>query len=103
MLPRITPDSTLKNIYADFIRKLRETVFAGDIRTDYAARLAVATDNSIYQVIPQAVLNPRNMQDIVIALTIAQEAHYREHIKFAPRGGGTATNGQSLTAGIIID
>ncbi len=103
MLPQIIPNATLDNNYAIYLKNLRTTAFSGDIRTDYAARLAVATDNSIYQVIPQAVLTPRKIQDIVIALLLAQDEKFRAHIKFSPRGGGTATNGQSLSAGIIID
>jgi FAD/FMN-containing dehydrogenase/Fe-S oxidoreductase len=103
MLPRITPESTLDSHYAAYINNLRKAGFNGEIHTDYAARLAVATDNSIYQVIPQAVLNPRQTQDIAIALALAHTEKYQAHIKFSPRGGGTGTNGQSLSAGIIID
>jgi FAD/FMN-containing dehydrogenase/Fe-S oxidoreductase len=103
MLPRITPEATLNSTYRAYINNLRRTAFAGEIHTDYAARLAVATDNSIYQVIPQAVLNPRHTQDIAIALALAHTEKYQAHIKFSPRGGGTGTNGQSLSAGIIID
>jgi len=102
MLPRLTPDDTLKQIYRNYIIALRATDFSGEIRTDYAARLAVATDNSIYQVIPQAVLFPRNTHDISIILKLSQPVEFQQ-IKFAPRGGGTGTNGQSLSAGIIID
>jgi FAD/FMN-containing dehydrogenase/Fe-S oxidoreductase len=103
MLPRISPESTLDSHYDAYINNLRRTAFAGEIHTDYAARLAVATDNSIYQVIPQAVLNPRHTQDIAIALALAHTEKYQAHIKFSPRGGGTGTNGQSLSTGIIID
>jgi FAD/FMN-containing dehydrogenase/Fe-S oxidoreductase len=103
MLPRITPDDTLENSYYAYIKNLRETIFSGEIHTDYAARLAVATDNSIYQIIPQAVIHPRNTQDLEIALTLSHTEKYREHITFSPRGGGTGTNGQSLSSGIIVD
>ncbi len=84
-------------IYEKFISALRSTDFSGEIRTDYAARLSVATDNSIYQVIPQAVLFPKNTKDISCILQLKQK-----EIKFSARGGGTGANGQSLSAGIII-
>jgi FAD/FMN-containing dehydrogenase/ferredoxin len=103
MLPRITPEATVENSYSAYIKALSDTAFDGEIHIDYAARLAVATDNSIYQVIPQAVIHPRHTQDIMTALALAHTEPYREHIKFSPRGGGTGTNGQSLSAGIIID
>lgn len=102
MLPRITPDDTLIKIYQDFLTCLRTTSFSGQIQTDYATRLSVATDNSIYQVIPQAVIFPKNTNDISIALKLAHEKKFHE-IAFSARGGGTATNGQSLSPGIIID
>ncbi|EKD72701.1 MAG: hypothetical protein ACD_45C00608G0003 [uncultured bacterium] len=102
ILPRITPEYTIEKTYRDFLTYLRASRFYGEIRTDYAARLAVATDNSIYQVIPQAVILPKSTEDIVLAMKLSQQPPFHS-IQFAPRGGGTATNGQSLSAGIIID
>lgn len=102
MLPRITPNDTLDRLYQAYIKALRETDFLGDIRTDYATRLTVATDNSIYQIIPQAVLFPRSTKDISIILQLGHQLAFRA-VRFAARGGGTGPNGQSLSAGIIID
>lgn len=102
MLPRISPDTTLQKNYQNYLMALRNTAFNGEIRTDYAARLTVATDNSIYQVIPQAVIYPRNTADIAALLQLSQQENFRT-IQFTPRGGGTGTNGQSLSSGIIID
>lgn len=102
MLPRINPDNLTQKNYSEYLRLLKNRGFSGEIRVDYAARLSVATDNSIYQVIPEAVIYPRSTNDIVLALTLSQQAEHRD-IRFAARGGGTATNGQSLSAGIIID
>jgi FAD/FMN-containing dehydrogenase/Fe-S oxidoreductase len=102
MLPRLSPEYTLEKPYQDYLLALKNTTFSGDIRTDFAARLAVATDNSVYQVIPQAVILPKTTQDISIALQLCQQDPF-SHIQFSPRGGGTGTNGQSLTKGIIID
>jgi len=100
MLPRITPDNLIAKNYRDYLASLAAEGFSGEIRTDYAARLTVATDNSIYQVIPQAVIFPRTTEDIALALRLSQPF---QHVRFSPRGGGTGTNGQSLSAGIIID
>ncbi|MHB1948779.1 MAG: FAD-binding and (Fe-S)-binding domain-containing protein [Gammaproteobacteria bacterium] len=102
MLPNISPEFTLTQIYQDYLGDLSKIAPNLDIRTDYAARLAVATDNSIYQVIPQAVIFPKSTTDISKLLELASQQKYHK-IKFCPRGGGTSTNGQSLSAGIIID
>ena len=103
MLPRIAPEFFVDPTYQDFLRDLTLSVFSGDIHSDYAARLSVAVDNSIYQVIPQAVIFPRDTNDIAVILKLASYEKYKNTIQFCARGGGTSTNGQSLTAGIIID
>jgi FAD/FMN-containing dehydrogenase len=102
MLPSIKHSSHLPEIFNLFVGKLKSKHFTGDIDASYSARLAVATDNSIYQQLPQLVLHPRTQQDIVILATTANEAQFNA-IKFSARGGGTGTNGKSLTPGIIVD
>jgi FAD/FMN-containing dehydrogenase/Fe-S oxidoreductase len=61
-----------------------------------------ATDNSIYQLAPQAILFPRHELDVVRIAKLAGEARFSA-LKFTPRGGGTGTNGQSLTDGLSVD
>lgn len=102
MLPRIEPEFTISANYRAFIKDIDPAVFSGEIKTDYATRLSMAVDNSIYQVIPQAVIFPRKTEDIAALLKLAHQDKYHD-IQFCARGGGTSTNGQSLTAGIIID
>ena len=95
---QITPEIVLR-----FLSKLQEGNFLGDVHKDYATRLVTATDNSIYQVVPQAVVFPKNFNDIEEIFKIANEKQFRKTIKITPRGGGTGTNGQSLTKGIVLD
>ncbi|MDO6489532.1 FAD-binding and (Fe-S)-binding domain-containing protein [Colwellia sp. 6_MG-2023] len=102
MLPRIDHQTHLSPLYDNFVRALKAKNFTGDISAKYSARLAVATDNSIYQQLPQLVINPRTQQDIILLAKTASEDNYSD-IKFSARGGGTGTNGQSLTPGIIVD
>lgn len=102
MLPRIASEGIIDKVYYAFLSALKCSAFSGEIRSDYAARLAVATDNSIYQVVPQAVIFPKHTHDISIALQLGQQKAFHT-IQFVPRGGGTGTNGQSLSAGIVID
>jgi len=102
MLPRIDHQTHLSPLYDNFVSTLKAKNFTGDISAKYSTRLAVATDNSVYQQLPQLVINPRTQQDIVLLTKIASEDNFSE-IKFSARGGGTGTNGQSLTPGIIVD
>jgi FAD/FMN-containing dehydrogenase len=64
MLPHISHQSHLPPLYDAFICALKDQRFSGDINASYSARLAVATDNSIYQQLPQLVIQPRSKADI---------------------------------------
>ncbi len=102
MLPKLPPEQTLSPLVLDYTAALQAAGFAGDIETSYAARLAVATDNSVYQALPQAVLLPRSMADLQTISRIAQAPAFVA-LKFSPRGGGTGTNGQALTEHLVVD
>ncbi|WNO61112.1 FAD-binding and (Fe-S)-binding domain-containing protein [Rheinheimera sp. MMS21-TC3] len=102
MIPKLVPEQALDASVVAYTQALKAAGFSGDIETTYASRLAVATDNSVYQVLPQAVLLPRTTEDLVILSSLGQTSTF-SHIKFSPRGGGTGTNGQSLTEHVVVD
>lgn len=79
-----------------------EKHFDGDIDRSDAARQVFSTDNSIYQREPQAVVYPKHSGDLVTIARLMDEEPFRNVI-VTPRGGGTGTNGQSLTDGIVVD
>jgi len=99
-LPILDPRSTLDEAYQAYLNALSAAGFSGDIEVSYASRLAVATDNSIYQRLPQAVVLPKSLADLSLCGQIANQF---PTVRFSPRGGGTGTNGQSLTSGIVVD
>jgi FAD/FMN-containing dehydrogenase/Fe-S oxidoreductase len=99
-LPILVPQSALHQDVQQYIVELEKSVYAGDIEVSYSSRLAVATDNSIYQQLPQAVLHPKSTQDLSIITSVANAW---PKVTFSARGGGTGTNGQSLTPGIVVD
>ncbi len=103
MIPQINCYEISSPEVISFLSKLRKSDFLGDIQNDYATRIVNSTDNSIYQVLPQAVVFPKNSSDISKVLKISHEKQFRETIKITPRGGGTGTNGQSLSEGIVLD
>ena len=100
MLPVVSAESVLNKNYHHFLESLKHSDFVGDIETRYSSRLAVATDNSVYQSLPQGVVFPKSILDLTLLGKMASE---HQGICFSARGGGTGTNGQSLTSGIIVD
>jgi len=102
MIPNLSHNENIKQDYFAFLKALLNTNYSGEISKSYASRLALATDNSVYQWLPQAVIFPKSTQDIVEICQLAQSAEFSD-VRFSPRGGGTGTNGQSLTDGIILD
>ncbi|MBU3827122.1 MAG: FAD-binding oxidoreductase [Candidatus Anaerobiospirillum merdipullorum] len=102
MIPRIANLSKVQPLYAQYAAALRQTAFSGDIDEDYATRLLGATDNSVYQAMPQVVLFPKNEADVILAMQVGQREEFRS-LFFTARGGGTGTNGQSLNYGVMLD
>ncbi len=102
MIPRLSQVETTEALYLDYIDALKHNGFAGDLNPDYANRIVLSTDNSIYQMLPQGVLYPKSAEDLVLIATLADEQRFAE-VKLSARGGGTGTNGQSLTDGLIVD
>ena len=102
MLPRLKNIPQLSPLVIDYLQELQAQHFEGDIASNYADRLSLATDNSVYQQLPQAVLFPKSVADVVRLTKLGQLEKYRS-LTFTPRGGGTGTNGQSINNNIIVD
>lgn len=102
MIPRISEIDSTQQLYLDFIENLKQSHFQGELNPDYANRVVLATDNSIYQILPQGVLYPKSLEDLVLIAGLAAKPRYKE-VVLSARGGGTGTNGQSLTDGLIVD
>jgi FAD/FMN-containing dehydrogenase/Fe-S oxidoreductase len=90
------------SLISAYLAELRLRGFEGDVGQSHADRTVFATDNSIYQVAPQAILFPRHEVDVVRIAKLAGEDRFSA-LTFTPRGGGTGTNGQSLTGGVSVD
>lgn len=88
------------------IDRFRQALFAlgfeGDMENGLGAREVASTDNSIYWVLPTAVVYPRCAQD-VIRIVRAATADSAAPLALCARGGNTGTNGQSLSQGVIVD
>lgn len=102
MLPRLATIPHSDPLIQTYLDALKAQNFTGDIADSYAERLSLATDNSVYQALPQAILFPRTVADVVILTLLANRPEFQS-LTFTPRGGGTGTNGQSLNHNIIVD
>ncbi|MDD2056457.1 FAD-binding oxidoreductase [Pseudomonas sp. GD03860] len=101
MIARLTGTAPA-TLYPDFLDALRSAGFRGQLSADYATRTVLATDNSIYQRLPQAAVFPVDADDVARIATLMAEPRFKA-VKLTPRGGGTGTNGQSLTDGVVVD
>jgi FAD/FMN-containing dehydrogenase/Fe-S oxidoreductase len=102
MIPNIDNPNAPKAQYLEFLDRLRESRFSGDVSSEYAERIVLSTDNSIYQMLPQGVIYPKNIEDLSIVASLANQQTFNG-VVLTPRGGGTGTNGQSLTDGLVVD
>ncbi len=102
MIPQISQAPGVVQLVLNFLQELEQQGFTGDTATSYADRLTMSTDNSIYQLLPDAVVFPRSTADVALIARLAAQERYSSLI-FTPRGGGTGTNGQALNQGIIVD
>lgn len=101
-LPKLVAERGLPQVYQTFLQALAKTSYSGDVDVSYSGRLIAATDNSVYQQLPQGVLYPKSVIDLQIITSLAAEQRFAD-VQFSPRGGGTGTNGQSLTPGLVVD
>ena len=99
-MTKIAPDPsfTLKQLPPEISTKLQQNV-EGEVLVDGASRGRYATDASIYQQFPIAVLIPKSAHDIEVALELANASG----IPVLPRGGGTSQCGQTTGAALVID
>jgi len=102
MIARLSSPKTQNTTYEAFLGALHAAGFQGEIARRYGDRTVLATDNSIYQRLPQAAVFPLDEQDVaILSRLVAEPAH--SAVVLTPRGGGTGTNGQSLTEGVVVD
>lgn len=81
-----------------FTRRLRDHV-QGEVMDDAFSRGRYATDASIYQIMPRAVVVPRSSDDVRNVISLARE----DGVSVLPRGGGTSQCGQTVNDAIVID
>src|SRR5262245_31707418 len=74
-------------------------LIAGDVRCDEVLLRLYASDASIYELTPLAVVRPRSASDVSAVVKYAAEKQLPIHA----RGAGTGLAGESLGRGLVVD
>ena len=82
----------------DFERDLRLHI-RGEVSFDQVTLGLYATDASIYQIMPVALVVPRDQADVCAAVQIAAQ----HKVSILPRGSGTTLDGQAVSRAMVID
>ena len=72
---------------------------SGEVLSDRFSRGRYATDASVYQMMPQGVVVPKDINDVRVCLQAARD----EGVSVVARGGGTSQCGQTVNNGIVLD
>jgi FAD/FMN-containing dehydrogenase/Fe-S oxidoreductase len=74
-------------------------IVRGDVYADILHRVAYSTDASIYRIVPQCVVAPRDAVDVAAVVGYA----LAEAIPVVARGAGSGLAGESLSGGIVLN
>ncbi|MCP4427860.1 MAG: FAD-binding protein [Chloroflexi bacterium] len=72
---------------------------AGELHADAYNRVLYSADASIYQVMPHAVLVPKTIDDVQMAVSLAAQ----HQIPILPRTAGSSLAGQAVNEALVID
>ena len=82
----------------DYLAELGKRT-GGDIRTDSINRVLYSTDSSIYQVMPYAVVLPKNIEELHAGVELAA----KHGVPILPRTGGSSLAGQTVNEAVVFD
>ncbi|MGD8450780.1 MAG: FAD-linked oxidase C-terminal domain-containing protein [Phycisphaerae bacterium] len=86
------------NETAKLLATLPQTL-RGEVRADRLSRTLYATDASIYEILPDAVVLPASVDDVAATVRAC-----RQHgVPLTARGAGTGLTGGAVNRGIILD
>ncbi len=79
-------------------------IFKGEIFTDAKTKDAFSHDASIYELIPEAVVAPKDSQDIEKLVTfVTQNKALHPNLAMTPRSAGTDMSGAAIGNSLVID
>ncbi len=84
---------------SDAIVRILSSAIEGEVRPGLHDRLLYATDASLYQVEPLAVIIPSSVDDAARAVRVCAQ----HGLAILPRGGGTSLAGQCTNRAVVLD
>lgn len=97
--PGSSPDADQLDALASEVARAMSGRVRGEVRTHRHDRMLYATDASMYQVEPIAVVVPADAADLCTALEVCDSLG----LPVLPRGGGTSLAGQCTARAVVID
>lgn len=87
-----------------FIAALKMAGFEGDVDVDEATRQAFSHDASLFELVPQAVVAPKNQKDLEkLVNTVGALKTALPDLSLTARSAGTCMSGGSITESILVD
>lgn len=81
-----------------------QNLLKGEVMSDNITRTKYARDASLFEVIPEAVVYPKDVADIKALVRYATErAQAGEKISLTARGGGSCMSGGPLSESLVVD
>lgn len=102
MIPQISQAPGVVQLVLNFLQELEQQGFTGDTATSYADRLTMSTDNSIYQLLPDAVVFPRSTADVALIARLAAQERYSSLIFTPPAAAAPALTVRRSTRGLLL-
>lgn len=82
-----------------------QKIVHGKVESSQKTRNAYATDASLFKVVPEVVVHPKDAQDVcaVVQLVNLKKETPKTHISITPRSAGTDMSGGPLGDSIVLD
>jgi FAD/FMN-containing dehydrogenase/Fe-S oxidoreductase len=93
-----TSEDHLNGVAAELAQRLSEKI-AGEVRFDAGSRALYATDLSVYRQVPIGVVIPRDVEDVVEAVSLCRQYQ----VPILGRGCGTSLAGQCCNVAVVLD
>ena len=87
-----------------FIQTLKTNGFSGDIDTSMETRDKFSHDASLFELVPQVVVAPKNDQDVqLLVRTVAAHKSTVPDLSLTARSAGTCMSGGAISESVVVD